>query len=91
MEGTDAAADKIAYVLYCDKEITFEDGTVWKNSDFESWRSTYEGKKTDTALLKTYYPFRQIIETGAEPQKSNAGNIGQSDGEQSVSIPSILK
>lgn len=91
MEGTDSAVDKIAYVLYCDKEITFEDGTIWKNPDFESWRSAYEGKKTDTALLKTYYPFRQIIDTGAKSQKSNADNTRQSDGEQSVSIPSIFR
>lgn len=59
--GDDLAVDKIAYVLYCDKEITFEDGTVWKNPDFEKWLATYEGKKTDVNLLKKYYPYEQKI------------------------------
>lgn len=36
---------KIAYVLYCDKKITFDDGMIWKNPDFDKWLSTYEGKK----------------------------------------------
>lgn len=59
--GLDPAVDKIAYVLYCDKEITFEDGTVWKNPDFEDWRNTYEGKVTDVAVLENYYPYEQKI------------------------------
>lgn len=59
--GEDLAVDKIAYVLYCDKEITFEDGTVWKNPDFEKWLATYEGKKTDVNVLKNYYPYEQKI------------------------------
>lgn len=61
LSGTDLQVEKIAYVLYCDKEITFEDGTVWKNPDFDSWRSTYEGKKTDVGILKSYYPYEQKI------------------------------
>lgn len=59
--GTDASVKQIAYVLYCDKEITFADGTIWTNPDFENWRSTYEGKKTDTAILQNYYPYEQKI------------------------------
>lgn len=60
--GTDYNVDKIAYVLYCDKEITFEDDTVWTNPTFESWRLTYEGKKIDVNVLKNYYPYEQKIQ-----------------------------
>ena len=59
--GTDSSVEKIAYVLYCDKEVTFEDGTIWTNSNFDSWRSTYEGKKVDVNILKGYYPYEQTI------------------------------
>lgn len=59
--GEDLAVDKIAYVLYCDKEITFEDGTIWKSPDFEKWLATYEGRKTDVNVLKNYYPYEQKI------------------------------
>lgn len=59
--GTDSSVEKIAYVLYCDKEITFEDGTIWTNPNFDGWRSTYEGKKIDVNVLKGYYPYVQTI------------------------------
>lgn len=59
--GIDSAVEKIAYVLYCDKEVTFEDGTIWKNPNFDSWYSTYEGKKVDVNILKGYYPYEQTI------------------------------
>lgn len=57
--GLDPEAANIAYVLYCDKEITFEDGSVWENPDFADWRSAYEGKKTDVQTLENYYPYEQ--------------------------------
>lgn len=60
--GRDLAAAKIAYVLYCDKEITFDDGTVWINPDFDNWRAAYEGKKIDAADLENYYPYEHNIE-----------------------------
>lgn len=59
--GNDSCVANIAFVLYCDKEITFQDGTVWENPDFESWRNTYEGKKIDVDILESYYPYEQEI------------------------------
>lgn len=59
--GNDLAVDQIAYVLYCDKEIVFEDGTVWNNPDFQKWLDTYEGKKIDINVLDHYYPYTQEI------------------------------
>lgn len=54
--GEDPSVDSIAYVLFCDKEITFSDGTVWENPDFDTWRKAYEGKAADVDILKNYYP-----------------------------------
>ena len=62
IDGNDPVVNEIAYVLYCDKEITFEDGTVWKNPDFDNWRKTYEGKTIDVSVLESYYPYVQKIE-----------------------------
>lgn len=59
--GDDLAVKDIAYILYCDKEITFEDGTKWKNPNFKKWLSTYKGKKADVDVLENYYPYKQII------------------------------
>lgn len=59
--GSEEKVKKIAYVLYCDKEITFEDGTVWKNPSFQQWRSTYEGEIIEVNILDNYYPYVQKI------------------------------
>lgn len=58
----DPSVEKIAYVLFCDKTITFEDGTIWENLDFEQWVAAYEGKATKTEILESYYPYEQKIE-----------------------------
>lgn len=47
---------KVAYGLYCYKELTFSDGTVWKNPQYAAWLETYEGKATAVATLEGYYP-----------------------------------
>ena len=60
--GTDQNVEKIAYVLYCDKKITFSDGTVWENPDYDTWLKNYSGKKVSVELLNNYYPYVQIIE-----------------------------
>lgn len=59
--GEDSFVEKIAYVLYCDKSITFEDRTVWKNPDYDSWINAYKGKTVPIEILKSYYPFVQKI------------------------------
>lgn len=59
---TDQSVKKIAYVLYCDRKITFSDGTVWENPDYEAWHENYSGKKVSVQLLDNYYPYVQIIE-----------------------------
>jgi len=59
--ATDKETAKIAYVLFCDKEITFEDGIVWTNPEYDGWLETYEGVKTDVETLENYYPYIQKI------------------------------
>ena len=61
ISGNNPSVNEIAYVLYCDKEITFEDGTVWLNPDFDEWLNTYEGKAIDIKVLESYYPYVQKI------------------------------
>ena len=57
----DSEVGKIAYVLYVNKEVAFDDGTVWVNPDFEKWRTAYEGQKIDVDILENYYPYEQKI------------------------------
>jgi hypothetical protein len=61
LTGEDTAVEKIAYVLYCYKQITFKDGTVWENPGYKNWRETYEGKEIDVKVLQGYYPYMQTI------------------------------
>lgn len=58
---SDPMVQKIAYVLFCDMTITFEDGNVWTNPEYETWRTTYEGQKIDIDILENYYPYEQKI------------------------------
>ncbi|MNZ92433.1 hypothetical protein D3C78_1114590 [compost metagenome] len=60
--GADQNVKKIAYVLYCDRKITFSDGTVWENPKYEAWHENYSGKKVSVKLLSNYYPYVQTIE-----------------------------
>lgn len=52
----DAAATEMAYNILCLKTVTFEDGTVWNNPEYESWYQTYAGKEINVSNLTTYYP-----------------------------------
>lgn len=60
--GTDQNVEKIEYVLYCDKKITFSDDTVWENPDYDTWLKNYSGKKVAVEFLNNYYPYVQKIE-----------------------------
>jgi hypothetical protein len=48
--------NKVAYALYQIKEITFEDGSVWNNSEYSNWLETYKGKAVDVSALQSFYP-----------------------------------
>lgn len=48
--------EQVEYVLCCDKRITFENGEVWNNPDYDNWLETYKGKTVDIAILQRYYP-----------------------------------
>ena len=45
---------RVAYVLSCITQITFEDGTQWTNPDYESWRAEYCGKQVPQSALSEY-------------------------------------
>lgn len=60
--GRDDSVDHMAYVLYCDKKITFSDGTVWENPEYGEWLDSYGEKRVDVELLKNYYPHVQIVQ-----------------------------
>ena len=47
----------MAYNLLCLKTVTFEDGTVWNNPEYESWYQAYAGKEINVESLETYYPY----------------------------------
>ena len=46
---------KVSYLLACVKQITFEDGTVWNNPEYENWYTTYQGVPVDLDVAKSYY------------------------------------
>lgn len=52
---------KVAYAVYCIKEVTFDNGEVWKNPDYDKWKKTYLKKTIDISILQTYYPFVQKL------------------------------
>ena len=45
---------RVAYVLSCITQITFEDGTQWNNPAYESWRAECCGKKVPQSALLEY-------------------------------------
>ena len=56
-------ANQAAYSLLCLKQVVFDDGTVWNNSDYETWFQTYAGKETAIDKLQNYYPYEYKIES----------------------------
>lgn len=51
-----AGPNKVTYALYEIKEIQFEDGSVWRNQEYNTWLETYKGKAVDISVLKSFYP-----------------------------------
>lgn len=49
-------AERIAYVLFCPKQLSFEDGSIWENPDYAAWQETWEGKNAEVPVLEAYYP-----------------------------------
>jgi len=47
---------KAKYIISCIKQVTFEDGTVWENSQYSEWMETYRGKSVNLDMLQSYYP-----------------------------------
>ncbi len=45
---------KVEYVLSCIVGITFEDGTLWSNPDYETWKEECYGKKVPYSVLGEY-------------------------------------
>lgn len=46
---------QVAYVLCCDKQITFANGAIWYNPDYQQWLETYAGRQADVSMLANYY------------------------------------
>lgn len=57
----DGGPNKVAYALFCDKQIVFSDGLVWENPQYDDWLATYEGKPVSVQELENYYPFVQTL------------------------------
>lgn len=55
-EIENAHPNKVAYALYQIKGITFEDGSVWNNSEYSNWLETYKGKTVEVSVLESFYP-----------------------------------
>lgn len=53
---------EVAYTLFCLKQVTFEDGIVWNNPDYEIWFKTYAGKEISVEELQNYYPHQYAID-----------------------------
>ncbi|MDB0439701.1 DUF5780 domain-containing protein [Clostridioides difficile] len=45
----------VKYIISCVKQVTFSDGSVWKNSAYESWVKDFQGKSVPNSVLENYY------------------------------------
>lgn len=50
-----------SYVLFCLKQVVFEDGTIWHNPNYEDWFKTYAENTTSPDELQNYYPYEYEI------------------------------
>lgn len=51
--------NEVAFGLYCITEVTFDDGEIWKNAEYDDWEKRYLGKPVDLKTIQNYYPFVQ--------------------------------
>ncbi|WP_432765505.1 DUF5780 domain-containing protein [Lacrimispora xylanisolvens] len=56
-----AQPNNVAYALYQIKEISFEDESVWNNSEYSNWLETYKGKTVEVLVLESFYPSKYKI------------------------------
>lgn len=54
----DGGANQAVYGIYAIRQITFGDGTVWKNEAYEGWLEAYRGKRIPVGELESYYPYK---------------------------------
>lgn len=54
-------SNQVAYALFCIKQVVFDDGTTWENTECDEWLETYKGQKTDVEILQNYYPYQYNI------------------------------
>ncbi|HEK4719324.1 TPA: hypothetical protein SOK86_002980 [Clostridioides difficile] len=45
----------VKYIISCVKQVTFNDGSVWKNSAYENWLKSFQGKEVSNSVLENYY------------------------------------
>lgn len=45
----------VKYIISCVKQVTFSDGSVWKNLAYENWLKGFQGKSVATSILENYY------------------------------------
>ena len=50
-----------SYVLFCLKQVVFEDGAIWHNPNYEDWFKTYAENATSPDELQNYYPYEYEI------------------------------
>lgn len=62
IELREGEAYRVDMVLYCIRQIEFEDGTVWENPEYEDWIQNCEGKKIPSSYLWDYYPCEYLID-----------------------------
>ena len=57
----DGEANPVVYSLFCLKQVVFDDGTIWNNSNYHSWFEAYAGKEIKAEDLQNYYPYTYEI------------------------------
>lgn len=52
---------EVKYILCCDKQVVFKDGSVWDNPEYDDWLEAYKGKEVEISVLENYYPSEQGV------------------------------